>query len=560
MSQTTHSPEINRRDLLHAGAALLGAAASGLAVEPAAAQTKTADTSSGAASTAGLPNYNPPVVSVEGGQVRGFRDGRTAVFLGIPYAEAERFEMPRVVKPWQGVKSAQAWGPTCPIPPQARVGDDEFVFPHRYWIENENCQVLNIWTGNPSSSTKKPVMFWMHGGGFTNGSSMESFAYDGKNLSEFGDVVVVSVNHRLNIIGTLDLSAYGPEYAQSRYTGTADLVAALQWVQKNITNFGGDPGNVTIFGQSGGGSKATRMLHTPAAKGLFHKAVAESGGGETYDAIDSAASIKLQQQIAAATLENLKLTGNDIDKLRKVPYLDLLSAGQTALRTVAQANGGRGAGGWNPIVDGVYVTKEFCDWSSSIPLMYGTVFSESAGTLQKGSGKNDWTPQEIDEHLKARFKDQKDAVAAAFKTSFPRKKVQDVLYFAPFNTRGLAAKAQAGTAPVYHYIFAYEYPVNGGITAFHTSEIAFVFHNLSEPHLRVATGDAPDGYGLQDKVSRAWVNFARTGNPSQPGLAWQPFTPSDMQTMVFDVVSECRNIHAPELIALQPPPVPKVGG
>ena len=170
--------------------------------------------------------------------------------------------------------------PDSPRP--TSVGADDFVFPHRYWVQNEHCQVLNVWTQITAAATKKPVMVWMHGGGFTNGSSMESYAYDGKTLSEFGDVVAVSVNHRLNIIGTLDLSAYGAEYANSRNTGMADLVAALQWVHENIEAFGGDPGNVTIFGQSGGGGKVIRLMHMPSAKGLFHKVICQSGGALTY--------------------------------------------------------------------------------------------------------------------------------------------------------------------------------------------------------------------------------------------------------------------------------------
>jgi len=151
------------------------------------------------------------------------------------------YTLPKPAAPWTGVKNAQAWGPVCPSPEQTTVSSDELVFPHRYWIENENCQYLNVWTQNLTPTAKKPVMVWMHGGGFTNGSSMESYAYDGRSLSEFGDVVVVSVNHRLNILGTLDLSAYGPQYAKSRYTGTVDLVMALQWVRDNIEVFGGDP-------------------------------------------------------------------------------------------------------------------------------------------------------------------------------------------------------------------------------------------------------------------------------------------------------------------------------
>ncbi len=527
----------------------MGAAATGLAFEPHAA----AETTAAPAPTT-APNYNPPVVQVQGGQLRGFRDGKTTVFLGIPYATAERFEQPKPVAPWQGIKSAQSWGPVCPIPTQLHVGIDEFVFPHRYWVEDEHCQVLNVWTQSTSASAKKPVMVWLHGGGFTNGSSMESYAYDGKNLSEYGNVVVVSLNHRLNIIGTLDLSAYGPEYAQSRYTGTADILAALQWIQANIAQFGGDPGNVTLFGQSGGGSKAARMLHTPSAKGLFHRVVTQSGGGEVYADMDPAALIKTQQQIAAQTLANLNLTGSDIAKLKTIPYAELLAAGQAALRSIAQSTNQRV--GWNPIPDDVYVTRQFCDWSSDIPQMSGSVFSEMSSNYIRSIPKNEWTPQQVDEHLTSEYGDKKDTIVAAFKVSFPRKQIQDVLFFNRFNTRALSAKAQAGRAPVYHYIFAYEYPVNGGVTSFHTSEIAFVFHNLTEPQIRVATGDAPEGYALQDKVSRSWINFAYTGNPSQPGLDWKPFTDADPETMVFDTVSECRNIHAKDLIAALPPPPP----
>src|SRR6185437_5625963 len=237
---------------------------------------------------AGAPNLAPPIVDTKCGKLRGLREGKTLSFLGIRYAEAERFGLPKAVQPWEGVKNAQVWGPVCPAPEQANVSGDELVFPHRYWIANEHCQYLNVWSQNLKPTAKKPVMVWMHGGGFTNGSSMESYAYDGRSLSEYGDVVVVSVNHRLNILGTLDLSAYGAQYANSRYAGTADLVTALQWVQENIEAFGGDPANVMIFGQSGGGGKVVRMMHMPAAKGLFHKVSAQSGGNNTYRTTDVA--------------------------------------------------------------------------------------------------------------------------------------------------------------------------------------------------------------------------------------------------------------------------------
>jgi para-nitrobenzyl esterase len=501
-------------------------------------------------------NLNPPVVQVKSGKLRGFHDGKTTTFLGIPYAEAERFEMPRPVKAWDGVKSAQAWGPVCPVPAQDKPGGDEFVFPHRYWVENEACQVLNVWTQTADTSAKKPVLFWMHGGGFTNGSSMESYAYDGKNLSEFGDVVVVSVNHRLNIIGTMDLSAYGAEYENSRYTGMADLVAALQWVQENIAQFGGDPGNVTVFGQSGGGSKATRLMHMTVAKGLFHKAIAQSGGGLNYRTVEPATAIKRQQTIAAATLKQLNLEGTQIEMLKKVPYKDLIIAGTKAAREVAQAAGGGGrgggGGGWDVIADDKYVMRELCDWADTIPLMAGTVFSEMQGTLSRGDGrKNEWSAAEIEENLTKAYGEKKAQVVAEFQKAFPRKKVQDVLYFAngsrPTVKQMLAWKLEKGKTPVWNYLFAWEYPVDGGVTAFHCSEIAFVFHNVNEPHIKLATGGGTAALALQDKVAGAWLSFAKTGNP---GAGFKPWTAAEPNTMVFDAVSECKPLRDEQLVTL----------
>lgn len=555
---------MNRRTLLSRGGALTGGALAGLALQPGMVfgqNTKTAHAAAAAvpgATPVTPPNMRPPVVQVKGGKLRGFKDGKTHTFLGIPYAEAERFELPRPVQPWDGIKSAQAWGPVCPIPAMSAPGRDEFVFPHRYWLENEHCHVLNIWTQGLAATAKKPVMVWMHGGGFTNGSSMEAYAYDGKNLSEFGDVVVVSLNHRLNILGTLDLSAYGSEYANSRYTGTADLVAALQWVHDNIEAFGGDPGNVTIFGQSGGGSKVVRMMHMPVAKGLFHRVIAQSGGNLTYRNTDVAASIKTQQAVAAATLQNLNLDGSQIDKLKKVAYGDLLAAGTAALRSVAKEQGRQNLS-WDVIADDQYVMREFCDWAATIPLMAGTVFSEFFGNLVKGDGrKNEWSRKEIDEHLTAEYGAKQEQIATEFKKAFPRKKVQDVLYFASTTRTSvkqtLARKLEQGKAPVWNYLFAYEYPVNGGITAFHCSEITFAFHNVREPHSWVATGGGPTAIALEDKVSQAWIHFARTGNPNHPGLEWKPFTVEEPQTMVFDTVSESYPLRDDKLVSLMPPP------
>jgi para-nitrobenzyl esterase len=545
--QSSESIGVNRRTVLRGAAAVSGALAGMAPASTWGASTTPKEGDS--------PNLKPPIVQVKGGKLSGFRDGKTSTFLGIPYAEAERFEMPKPVKPWEGIKSAQTWGPVSPVPVQDRPGADDFVFPHRFWLENEACQVLNIWTQNASASVKKPVMVWMHGGGFTNGSSMESYAYEGRNLSEFGDVVVVSLNHRLNIIGTMDLSAYGDQYEHSRHTGMADLVAALLWVHENIEQFGGDPGNVTIFGQSGGGGKVMRLMHMPVAKGLFHKVIAQSGGSLNYRTVEPATAIKRQQAIAAATLKQLGLDGSQIDRLKKVPYKDLIVAGTVASRDVAQPAGGArgpGGGGWDVIADDKYVMSELCDWAETIPVMAGTVFSEMQGTLVRGDGrKNEWSEAEIDANLTKAYGDKTAQVTAEFRKAFPRKKVQDVLYFAngsrPTVKQTLAWKLEKSKTPAWNYVFAWEYPVNGGITSFHCSEIAFVFHNVNEPHIARATGGGPAALALQDKVAGAWVSFAKAGNP---GAGFRPWTAAEPNTMVFDTVSECKPLRDDELIAL----------
>ena len=554
---------MNRRQMLGTTTALLGGAVAGVTGDVFAQDMAKPAPSPAAAANAG-PNLNPPVVEIKGGKLRGIREGKTSSFLGIRYAEAERFGQPKPVQPWTGIKNAQVWGPVCPAPEQTTVSGDELVFPHRYFVANEHCQYLNVWTQNLTPAAKKPVMVWMHGGGFTNGSSMESYAYDGRSLSEFGDVVVVSVNHRLNILGTLDLSAYGAQYANSRQTGMADLVVSLEWVRDNIASFGGDPGNVMIFGQSGGGGKVVRLLHMPAAKGLFHKVAAQSGGNNNYRTSDVAASIKAQQTIAAHTLKNLNLTSADIDKLKAVPYTALITAGAAALRSAAQELGG-GNLGWNPIADDQYVMREFCEWADTVPLMAGAVFSEMQGTLTRGDGrKNDWSQKEVDEQLATAFGDKKSDIVTEFKQAFPRKKVQDVIYYAGGSRPGvktlLARKLESTKVPVYNYLFAWEYPINGGITSFHCAELAFCFHALSVPQIKTATGGGPVAMALQDKVAQAWVNFAKTGNPSQPGLEWKPYTKTDPQAMVFDTVSQSVSLRDDKLVSLLPAPAGRGGG
>ena len=222
-------------------------------------------------------DYGQAEVQTQAGMLRGVISDGTYVFRGIPYAQAERFHMPRPVQPWEGVREAIVYGNACPEI-YTCIPHDQYTVPHYFTVQSEDCQYLNVWTQHLDKTAKKPVMVWFHGGGMMTGSGVEHYAYDGEELSKYGDVVVVTLNHRLNVLGFLDLSAYGEEYRYSGNAGIADLVAALQWIRDNIDGFGGDPDNVMIFGQSGGGSKVVSMLQSPKAAGLFHRACLQSGG------------------------------------------------------------------------------------------------------------------------------------------------------------------------------------------------------------------------------------------------------------------------------------------
>ena len=250
------------------------------------------------------------VVKIHSGQLIGAKEDGIYEYLGVPYAQAERFMPPKDVTPWEGLRPAVTHGENCFIPMMKGVAGDELFNPHRYMPMSENCQFANVWTPGVADGQKRPVMVWIHGGGFTNGSGIELTSYDGHNLSKTGDVVVVTLNHRLNVLGFLDLSAYGEKYKNSGNASLEDLVAALRWVNKNAEAFGGDPGNVTIFGQSGGGYKVRALMGTPSARGLFHKAIVQSGSR-----VDSVTDQASSRKVAELTLANLGIGAEEVDRL-----------------------------------------------------------------------------------------------------------------------------------------------------------------------------------------------------------------------------------------------------
>ena len=324
------------------------------------------------------------VTNTNAGKVRGYINNSIFTYKGIPYAEAKRFEPPQKTKSWEGIRSSLAYGPVAPLMDATTSVQDEgeFVFHHDWGYTNENCLVLNVWTPGISGAKKRPVMFWIHGGGFTAGSSQELPSYDGESLAKKGDVVVVSINHRLNILGFLDLSAYGEKYKHSANASMRDIKAALEWVKDNISNFGGDANNVTIFGQSGGGAKVNTMMAMPSAKGLFHKAINQSGSLRT-----NMLEKNTTQAIAAEVLKALNLQPDQADSLQKISFAQLSEAGKKALKVIAdkmKAEGKPVIGfglSWGPSQDGEDLpyqlfSKEAFELSKNIPLLIGTTKNE----------------------------------------------------------------------------------------------------------------------------------------------------------------------------------------
>lgn len=497
------------------------------------------------------------VAETESGKVRGYIHNGIYTYKGVPYAESDRFTAPVKPTPWTKVRSSMTYGPVCPMDATTSVNDEfEFAFDHDLGYSNEHCQTLNVWTQKINDGKKRPVMVWLHGGGFTAGSSIELPSYDGENLSRKGDVVVVSVNHRLNVLGFLDMSAYGEKYKGSANAGLLDLVAALQWVKDNIAQFGGDPSNVTIFGQSGGGGKVTCLMNAPVAKGLFHKAIVESG---SY--ITTLTEKETTQKVAAAVLEELHLQPSQADSLQKIPYDVLNAAGKKALKKVSadmKAAGKSVAGlGWGPSLDGSLLPYQLSeqpakDISKNIPLLVGTTKNEFAPF---NPANRNISMEEMKTRVEKLYGDKTGDYLAAVKKAYPgTTKPSDYLDI-EFNFRARAisqadARAVPGAAPVFMYLFTWQSPVNNGIyMAMHCMDIAFQFNNIAR--CQQMTGGGPQAIALADKVSSAWISFARTGNPNTPALPhWPAYTASTGATMLLNNTSEVRNHPDADLLQL----------
>lgn len=514
------------------------------------------------------------VVQTQQGLVAGFIQNGIYIYKGIPYAKAERFMPPQEPDRWEGIRSSRAFGPTCPQTVRTGWQSDEQAFAF-HWDDGypgEDCLRLNIWTTGLNGGKRRPVMVWLHGGGFSQGSGQELPSYDGANLARRGDVVVVTLNHRLNVLGFLDLSAYGEKYKHSGNVGLLDLIAALQWVNKNIANFGGDPGNVTIFGQSGGGGKVCALLATPAARGLFHKAIVESGPMlRTMDA-------KYSRRVGVATLEELGLKASQIDQLASLPYDQLLAAGSAALAKVrpeAMADGQNPfIFGWAPVVDGdVLPTQPFDpaapEISRDIPLIIGTTRHEFTLSAYIPQLRNP-SDEVVNAFLQQTYGDRASEFRTAYAEAYPGHKAVDLVdmdrIFRPNSVTLANRKAAQGGAKVWMYLFTWESPVLDGLfRSTHCMEIPFVFDNATLHY--GMTGGGADATQLAAKMSQAWVNFAHTGDPNgrseqtttaDDGMPeWPAYTEEEGATMFFDNRCEVHYHHDRALLeALKSFPAP----
>ncbi|MBA4057906.1 MAG: carboxylesterase, partial [Marivirga sp.] len=414
-----------------------------------------------------------------------------------------------------------------------------------------------------NDNKKRPVMVWLHGGGYTAGSSQELPSYDGESISKKGDIVLVSVNHRLNILGFLDLSEFGEKYKASPNVGMLDLVAALEWVKANITNFGGDPNNVTIFGQSGGGGKVTTLMNSPSAKGLFHKAIVQSGIWADFQ------EQSITKRIGSAVMTELGLIPSKVDSIQKVPYEKLAAAGLRALQKVREqlkAEGRPMAGfrfGWSPILDGSFLPYQPNEpkalaMSENIPLLIGSTKNEFMPSLRTPGFRNA-NVEQVKDFLQKTHGDQTDAYIAAVKKAYPNDtRPTDLMdidaMFRPGMVTQANVKSSNTKAPVYMYFFSWQSPIfNGEYKAVHCMDLPFVFNNIAR--CEEMTGGGKEAYALAEKMSQSWINFARTGNPSHKGLpAWPTYNAAGGATMFFDNQCSVKNHHDKEILALTKPP------
>ncbi len=493
---------------------------------------------------------NIAVANTSYGKIRGYILRGVHTFLGIPYGAdtggENRFMPPQKPKPWAGIKPTVWWGNTAPQIMEKRYADQyaSFVDHWNYDDVSEDCLRINVWT--PALDTKKrPVIVWLHGGGFVNGNGIEQDGYNGENISRLGDVVFCSLNHRLGSLGFTNLAGVaGSRFAASGNVGMLDIVAALEWVKENIANFGGDPGNVTIIGQSGGGAKVCTLMAMPSAKGLFHKAVALSG--TTLSGVNK----EYAEKLGAAVLKEAGLGPNEVDKLQQIPWRQYIDIANRAVASLAdeakRLNLQRG--GYAPVADGQFLSDKpfFSDaghFSADVPLIISTTFNEFAPS-RTDAALEKVTLADVKEKLKPRFGDKSADIVEAYSNAFKDKKPIEIWSMIISNRKNAIAAADAKAsqkAPVYVAWFGWQPPLfDGRMRAFHCDDICFWFYNTDL--MLTHTGGGARPRRLSEKMAKSFLNFVRTGNPNGGGLpAWAPYTSAKGETMILDDVCMLKN-------------------
>jgi para-nitrobenzyl esterase len=493
------------------------------------------------ADTAGaMVEGEQPVASTEYGPVRGSVDNGIKVFKGIRYGadtSTTRFQAPAEPQPWEDVKDANAYGNSCPqIPTGSGGGLFTSWKPDPEPALSEDCLFLNVWTPALDDGKKRPVMVWFHGGGFRSGNG-SSNAYDGVRLAQRGDVVVVTVNHRLNYFGYMYLGEYGDRFADSGNAGILDLVASLEWVRDNIGEFGGDPENVLIFGESGGGAKVSVLMAMDAAKGLFDRAIVQSGPALTIMPAESAA------KATEAVLAKLGLNEENIGQVLTMPARQIEEAAREVARETGLEAGAR------PVFDGTNFTRHpFAEGappqSADVPLLIGTTRTENSLLIgARDPSTFDLTWETLPAALEERLSDVDGThIMNEYRRLHPDMGAAE-LYFTATTDAGFLnnsikladEKAKQMAAPVYFYLLNWDTPVDGGKWfSPHALEIGMVFDNVAKSESM--SGIGPEQQKIADMMSEAWIAFARTGNPNHEGIPqWPQYTVEERPVMVFDV-------------------------